>query len=108
MEKMRLDKYLTSQNICSRKEAGILARKGEITVNGAVVKNADIKIDADTALVTVKGKKVEYIVGTMIELPRAALMAEDIAQSAANRRCNYFIHRFPPLKLHKYYTNLMG
>ena len=49
MEKMRLDKFLTSQNICSRKEAGILARKGEIKVNGAVVKSADEKIDADTA-----------------------------------------------------------
>jgi pyruvate,orthophosphate dikinase len=30
-----------------------------------------------------KGQKINYIVGTMIELPRAALMAEDIAQSAA-------------------------
>ncbi len=30
-----------------------------------------------------KGAKVNYIVGTMIELPRAALMAEEIAQSAA-------------------------
>ena len=30
-----------------------------------------------------KGKKIDYLVGTMIELPRAALMAEEIAQSAA-------------------------
>ena len=30
-----------------------------------------------------KGAKVDYIVGTMIELPRAALMAEEIAESAA-------------------------
>jgi len=30
-----------------------------------------------------KGATVNYIVGTMIELPRAALMAEEIAQSAA-------------------------
>ena len=62
MEKMRLDKFLTSQNICSRKEAGILARKGEIKVNGAVVKSADEKIDADTAEVTVKGKKVDIVI----------------------------------------------
>ena len=60
MEKMRLDKFLTSQNICSRKEAGILARKGEITVNGVICKNADIKIDAETAEVAVKGKSVFY------------------------------------------------
>ena len=30
-----------------------------------------------------KGAKIDYIVGTMIELPRAALMAEEIAESAA-------------------------
>ncbi len=29
-----------------------------------------------------KGKRVEYMVGTMIELPRAALMADEIAQEA--------------------------
>ena len=30
-----------------------------------------------------KGKTIDYIVGTMIELPRAALMAEEIAETAA-------------------------
>ena len=35
------------------------------------------------ALFTEKGKSIEYEVGTMIELPRAALMAEEIAASAA-------------------------
>ena len=30
-----------------------------------------------------KGKKINYLVGTMIELPRAALMAEEIAESAS-------------------------
>jgi pyruvate, orthophosphate dikinase len=29
-----------------------------------------------------KGKKIEYMVGTMIELPRAALVADDIAKEA--------------------------
>ena len=35
------------------------------------------------ALFAEKGKSIEYEVGTMIELPRAALMAEEIAVSAA-------------------------
>ena len=35
------------------------------------------------ALFAEKGKSIEYEVGTMIELPRAALMAEEIAASAA-------------------------
>ena len=29
-----------------------------------------------------KGKKVDYLVGTMIELPRAALVADEIAKEA--------------------------
>ena len=29
-----------------------------------------------------KGKRIEYLVGTMIELPRAALMADEIAEQA--------------------------
>ncbi len=35
-----------------------------------------------TEVMSETGKKVEYLVGTMIELPRAALRAEEIAQSA--------------------------
>ena len=35
--------------------------------------------DAAAAVFKEKGKKVEYLVGTMIELPRAALTADDIA-----------------------------
>ena len=35
------------------------------------------------AIFAEKGKSIEYEVGTMIELPRAALMAEEIAASAA-------------------------
>jgi pyruvate,orthophosphate dikinase len=41
------------------------------------------RIDAIAGEVFAKrGRKIEYLVGTMIELPRAALMAGDIAQSA--------------------------
>ena len=35
------------------------------------------------AVFTERGKRLEYLVGTMIELPRAALMAAQIAQTAA-------------------------
>ncbi|MBE6731357.1 MAG: rRNA pseudouridine synthase [Ruminococcaceae bacterium] len=79
MEKMRLDKFLTSQNICSRKEAGILARKGEITVNGVICKNADIKIDAETAEVAVKGKSVFYkkYIYIMLNKPEGVVSARE-------------------------------
>lgn len=41
------------------------------------------RIDAMAAEVAKAGKAVPYVVGTMIELPRAALMAGDIARSAS-------------------------
>src|SRR5207244_751297 len=42
------------------------------------------KVVRDTAeqVIKEKGVKVEYLVGTMIELPRAAICADQIAQSA--------------------------
>ncbi len=45
-----------------------------------ILKN--VVIEQAEAVFVDKGKKVDYLIGTMIELPRAALMADDIAQSA--------------------------
>jgi len=42
----------------------------------------DVVIEQAEAVFAEKGKKVDYLIGTMIELPRAALMADDIAQDA--------------------------
>lgn len=42
----------------------------------------DIVIEQAEAVFAEKGKKVDYLVGTMIEMPRAALMADDVAMEA--------------------------
>jgi pyruvate,orthophosphate dikinase len=42
----------------------------------------DVVIEQAEAVFAEKGQKVDYLIGTMIELPRAALMADDIAQDA--------------------------
>ncbi len=42
----------------------------------------DIVVEQAEAVFAEKGKTVEYLVGTMIEMPRAALMADDIANEA--------------------------
>jgi pyruvate,orthophosphate dikinase len=42
----------------------------------------DIVIEQAEAVFAEKGKRVEYLVGTMIEMPRAALMADDVATEA--------------------------
>ena len=42
----------------------------------------DVVVSAAETVFKEKGKKVDYIVGTMIELPRAALTADKIAEAA--------------------------
>ncbi len=58
-------------------EVPLTGSKKELDIVKNIIDTTAEKVFAE------KGKKVEYIVGTMIELPRAALMAEDIAQTAA-------------------------
>jgi pyruvate, orthophosphate dikinase len=43
----------------------------------------DVVDNAAEAVFAEQGKRIEYLVGTMIELPRACLMADEIAQAGA-------------------------
>ena len=54
----------------------LVATRRELDLMKAVVDRAAQAVFAD------KGREVEYLVGTMIELPRAALRAGDIAEAA--------------------------
>lgn len=56
----RLDKFLVSQNMGSRKDVGILVRKGAVLVNGAAALKADQKINPEKDVVTVSGKDIVY------------------------------------------------
>lgn len=56
----RLDKFLSSQNICSRKDSVRLARAGAIAVNGVAVKDTAQKIDPLRDTVSVNGEEVSY------------------------------------------------
>ena len=58
--KERLDKILASQNIGSRKDVGLLIRKGAITVNGLVVKKSDTKVDGDLDEICVNGISLQF------------------------------------------------
>ncbi len=58
-------------------EVPLTGSKKELDIVKDIIDTTAAKVFAE------KGKKVDYIVGTMIELPRAALMAEELAQSAA-------------------------
>lgn len=54
----------------------LIATKAELSILKKVI------IEQAEAVFAEKGKAVEYMIGTMIELPRAALMAHDIADDA--------------------------
>lgn len=61
MEIIRLDKFISSQiPSLSRKDVKELVKKGRVTLDGKPVKAADVKFDAETALVAVDGKAVGY------------------------------------------------
>ena len=44
---MRVDKFLSEMGKATRTESSKLVRAGKITVNGAVIKRADVHIDPD-------------------------------------------------------------
>lgn len=56
----RLDKFLASQNLGSRKEVSKLIRAGAVTVNGLVVKDGAQKLEPETDRVAVNGEGVAY------------------------------------------------
>lgn len=57
---MRLDKFLCDMNMGTRSEVKILVKKGLVTLNGAVVKAADTKIDEAKDVITCNGRTLSY------------------------------------------------
>ena len=57
---MRIDRFLSLNGCCSRADAKRAIRAKNVTVNGAVVKSADIKIDPDNDEICYCGKIVVY------------------------------------------------
>lgn len=54
----RLDKILSEAGVCSRRDCERFARRGLITVNGLVVRNAAEKVD-ENAVIELDGERVE-------------------------------------------------
>ncbi|MBR1650501.1 MAG: rRNA pseudouridine synthase [Lachnospiraceae bacterium] len=57
---MRLDKFLSNNNIGTRSQVKDLLKSGVVTVNGEIVKKADFSIDENRDEICFKGKKIEY------------------------------------------------
>lgn len=79
MDKMRIDRYFSSQEILSRREVKAALQKGMIAVNGTVIKQADYKVDPDADTVTLSGKPVGYrqYVYLMLNKPTGVVSATE-------------------------------
>lgn len=75
----RLDKVISTQTSYSRKDIKILAKRGEITVNGVITKSSDTKIDPDNDEVVVCGEVIAYkkYVYYMMNKPKGVLSASN-------------------------------
>ena len=57
---IRLDKFLCEMEVGTRSQVKDMIKKGQISVNGEVVKKADYKFDESTAKICVKEKEISY------------------------------------------------
>lgn len=60
MALVRLDKYLADMGIATRKELKDIIRQGRVTVNDAVATAPDMKLDGESAVVTLDGAILSY------------------------------------------------
>ena len=102
LKKMRLDKFLTQAAELTRSEAKQKIKKGSVTVNGEVVKKAEMKVSSEDAICldgeVVTYEKYRYI---MLHKPAGVVSATDDAQI---RRGYYFLQtmeRWPIICSHR-------
>ena len=79
---MRVDKFLTTVGAASRSEAAKAAKRGEILVNGVVIKKADMHIDPEKDELVFRGEELTYkrFVYVMLNKPDGYVSATDDAR----------------------------
>lgn len=68
----RLDKFISSQGMRSRRDTVKLIRSGRVTVDGQIVRDPSCKVDDATAAVTVDGTPITYQTFTYLMLNKPA------------------------------------
>lgn len=56
---MRLQKYIASQGVCSRRKAELLIEEGRVKINGELVTELGTIIDPDQDIIMIDGKEIE-------------------------------------------------
>lgn len=76
---MRIDRFLSDMGIASRRESAAAAKRGQITVNGEVVRDPSRHIDPDSATVFYMGRRVDYAryVYVMLNKPEGYVSATE-------------------------------
>lgn len=59
-EKIRLDKFLGECGQGTRSEVKSFVKKGQVAVNGSIVKDSGLKVDTSADMVTFNGRKIIY------------------------------------------------
>lgn len=57
---LRLDKYLADMGVGTRSEIKQMVRKGQVSLNGEIIKKPETKVNVQTDQVTVWGKPIMY------------------------------------------------
>ena len=88
---VRLDKLISATLVISRKDATIAVKKGRVTVNGEVVKKADMKVDTEKDKITFDGESISYseYIYIMLNKPKGLVCASE------DRKDNTVISLFP-------------
>ena len=78
MKKERLDKLIASQGMLSRNDVKNMAKRGEIVVNGAVIKDCSLKVSYEDNI-TINGKSLQksQFVYIMLNKPQGVVSASE-------------------------------
>jgi len=93
MKKMRLDKLLAELGEGTRSEVRDLIRSGRVTVDGAVIKDAGMQVDAEGSEVLIGGRLLSYkaVRHVMLHKPQGVLTA------ARDKKQKTVMDLLPPL-----------
>lgn len=83
MAKIRLDKYISSSLVISRKDAIRLIKNGQICVDGKVIKSGDEKIDNTQNRVFYDGQEISFVPEhyIMLNKPKGLICSTDFDET---------------------------
>jgi len=77
---MRLNKFLSTAGIASRRSADELIKLGQVKINGKVVREMGVRIDVERDVVTINGRAVKpepKVVTYLLNKPRGVISTAD-------------------------------